>query len=79
MHHRGNSQSMQQDDHGSRDDATNMIFGAIQSSLTSLAARSNIESYVVSYQAGKVQLMDTVYIPVGPLMPLRLLMGPPAQ
>ena len=28
---------------------------------------------------GKVQLMDTVYIPVGPLMPLRLLMGAPAQ
>jgi hypothetical protein len=27
----------------------------------------------------KAQLMDTQYIPVGPLMPLKALMGPGAQ
>jgi hypothetical protein len=44
-------------------------------------AKSEIEARVImeTLPLAKEQLMDSDYIPVGPLMPLRALIGPGAQ
>ena len=57
----------------SRGDGKGVIF--LVDAKTEDEARSIMETLPLA----KEQLMDHVYIPVGPLMPLRALMGPEAQ
>ena len=57
----------------SRGDGKGVIF--LVDAKTEDEARALMETLPLA----KEQLMDHVYIPVGPLMPLRLLMGAPAQ
>jgi hypothetical protein len=57
----------------SRGDGKGVIF--LVDAKTEDEARAIMETLPLA----KEQLMDTEYIPVGPLMPLRVLMGPGAQ
>src|SRR6202035_4627868 len=57
----------------SRGDGKGVIF--LVDAKTEEEARALMETLPLA----KEQLMDTEYIPVGPLMPLRALMGPGAQ
>jgi len=57
----------------SRGDGKGVIF--VVDAKTEDEARSMMETLPLA----KEQLMDTEYIPVGPLMPLRALIGPGAQ
>jgi hypothetical protein len=57
----------------SRGDGKGVVF--LVDAKTEDEARTIVETLPLA----KEQLMDTEYIPVGPLMPLRALMGPGAQ
>ena len=57
----------------SRGDGKGVVF--LVDAKTEDEARTIMETLPLA----KAQLMDTEYIPVGPLMPLRALMGPGAQ
>jgi hypothetical protein len=57
----------------SRGDGKGVIF--LVEAKTEDEARAIMETLPLA----KEQLMDTQYIPVGPLMPLRMLIGPGAQ
>jgi hypothetical protein len=57
----------------SRGDGKGVVF------LVDAKTEDEARAIVETLPLGKAQLMDTEYIPVGPLMPLRALMGPGGQ
>jgi hypothetical protein len=57
----------------SRGDGKGVIF------LVDAKTEDEARAVMETLQLAKAQLMDTEYIPVGPLMPLRALVGPGAQ
>lgn len=57
----------------SRGDGKGVIF------LVEASTESEARSFMETLPLAKAQLMDTQYIPVGSLVPLKLLIGPDAQ
>jgi len=57
----------------SRGDGKGIVF------LLEAKSEDEARSIMETLPLAKEQLMDERYIPVGPLMPLRALVGPPAQ